>query len=60
VRTAAARYWVLLGSFIIQAVTTAISIIPGDNSYIKNVVLLSLPLGLMILDWHRAKGKKRK
>ncbi len=51
---------VLLGSFIIQAVTTAISMIPGANSYIKNVVFASLLLGLMILDWYRAKGKKRK
>lgn len=51
---------VLLGSFIIQAVTTAIAMIPGANSYIKNVVFASLLLGLMILDWYRAKGKKRK
>lgn len=51
---------VLLGSFIIQAVTTAIAMIPGSNSYIKNVVFASLLLGLMILDWYRAKGKKRK
>ena len=53
-------FGVLLGAFIIQAVTTAIAMIPGSNSYIKNVVFATLLLGLMILDWYRAKSKKRK
>lgn len=50
---------VLLGSFIIQAITTAIAMIPGFNSYIKNIVFAVLLLGLMILNFYRAKRKKR-
>ena len=49
----------LIASFIIQALTTAISMIPGANSYIKNVVFAVLLIGLMIFNYYRSKRKKR-
>ena len=49
----------VIASFIIQAVTTAIAMTPGANSYIKNVVFAVLLLGIMIYDWTRVNKKKR-
>lgn len=48
----------VIASFIIQAVTTAIAMIPNATSYLKNVVFAVLLLGIMIYDWYRAKHKR--
>ena len=43
----------VIGVLIVQAITTAVSMTPGANSYLKNLVYAVLLLFVMILDWYR-------
>ena len=43
----------VIGVLIVQAITTAVSMTPGANSYLKNFVYAVLLLFVMILDWYR-------
>ena len=52
----------VIGVLIVQAITTAVSMTPGANSYLKNLVYAVLLLFVMILDWYRVNkrpGKSR-
>lgn len=47
----------ILGVFIVQAITTGVSMTPGANSYMKNLVYAVLLLSVMILDYYRTNRK---
>lgn len=50
----------VIGVFIVQAITTAVSMTPGANSYLKNLVYAVLLLAVMIMDYYRTNRKPKK
>ncbi len=50
----------VIGIFIVQAITTAVSMTPGANSYLKNLVYAVLLLAVMIMDYYRTNRKPKR